>query len=310
MPRLLSASDPEAISEAVSALGRGAPVVLPTETVYGLAADAANGEAVAKVYAVKGRPAFNPLIAHVSGPGMAADHADLSPLAERLMAEFWPGPLSLVLPRRKESTIAALVTAGLDTVALRMPAHPVPQKVITALGRPLAAPSANRTETISPTTAAHVVRSLGEDAPLIIDAGPCDVGLESTIVAVEGDRLVLLRPGTVTADRLSALAPLGFAQEDGGVRAPGMTKRHYAPSKALRLDAKTAKPGEFLIGFGDVEGDETLSETGDLAEAAARLFALLHVADRSDSTAIAVASVPGEGLGAAINDRLRRAASA
>ncbi|MEE4350644.1 MAG: L-threonylcarbamoyladenylate synthase [Pacificimonas sp.] len=307
MPRILSAADPEAVKEAVAVLSAGEPCVLPTETVYGLAADATNGEAVAKVYALKGRPSFNPLIAHVAGLAMARRLGAFSPLAEALAAAFWPGPLTLVVPARADSPVAGLVAAGLDTIAVRMPAAAFPRKVIATLGRPVAAPSANPFEGISPTTIAHVVRGLGPDAPLVIDGGPCAVGLESTIVAVEGDQILLLRAGAVTREALSAHGEV--AESDGyTVRAPGMTKRHYAPTKRLRLNAESAENGEYLIGFGPVGGDETLSEAGDLTEAAANLFSALHRADASAAERIAVAPVPDEGLGAAINDRLRRAA--
>jgi L-threonylcarbamoyladenylate synthase len=300
--------DAEGLARAAALLGQGQAVAIPTETVYGLAADATSAKAVAGIYAAKGRPAFNPLIAHVSGPEVAHEHAEVSRLAERLMQAFWPGPLTLVLPRRKGSPVASLVTAGLATIALRCPDHPVPQALIAALGRPLAAPSANRSGALSPTRAAHVLGSLGGRIPLIVDGGACRAGIESTIVAVSGDRLRLLRPGSVGRAALAALAPVDDAAT-AGIEAPGMMESHYAPGKPLRLDATEARPGELLIGFGAVAGDMTLSASGDLVEAAARLFDLLHAADTSDAAAIAVAPIPVVGLGAAITDRLRRAAA-
>jgi L-threonylcarbamoyladenylate synthase len=292
---------------AAALLRTGSVVAIPTETVYGLAADATNPDAVARIYAAKGRPSFNPLIAHVSGAEMAAKHVEIPPLAHRLIDAFWPGPLTLVLPRKPESPIAAIVTAGLPTLAVRCPDHPVPQALIAALGRPLAAPSANASGRISATRAEHVLKTLGGRIPLIIDGGRCRGGIESTIVAVDGDHLRLLRPGGVPREALEAFAPISLG--GSGIEAPGMMESHYAPSKPLRLDAQTASDDEFLIGFGAVAGDISLSPTGDALEAAARLFDCLHAADASGADAIAVAPVPREGLGAAINDRLRRAAA-
>ena len=299
--------DTAGLARAAALLRAGEVVALPTETVYGLAADATNAEAVARIYAAKGRPAFNPLIAHVSGVDMAAAHVEVTPLARRLIDAFWPGPLTLVLPKRPESTVAAIVTAGLPTLAVRCPDHPVPQALIAALGRPLAAPSANASGQISATRAVHVLKTLGGRIPLVIDGGACRGGIESTIVAVDGDRLRLLRPGGVPREALEAFAPLTLA--GGRIEAPGMMESHYAPSKPLRLEAESARADEFLIGFGPVAGDVSLSPAGDPVEAAARLFDCLHAADASGARAIAVAPVPPEGLGAAINDRLRRAAA-
>ncbi|WP_300539549.1 L-threonylcarbamoyladenylate synthase [Sphingosinicella sp.] len=299
--------DTAGVSLAAALLRIGSVVAVPTETVYGLAADATNADAVARIYAAKGRPSFNPLIAHVSGADMAAEHVEVSPLARRLIDAFWPGPLTLVLPRKPGSPIAAIVTAGLPTLAVRCPDHPVPQALIAALGRPLAAPSANASGQISATRAEHVLKSLGGRIPLIIDGGPCKGGIESTIVAVDGHRLRVLRPGGVPREALEAFAPISLG--GSGIEAPGMMESHYAPSKPLRLDAQTASDDEFLIGFGAIAGDISLSPTGDAVEAAARLFDCLHAADASGADAIAVAPVPCEGLGAAINDRLRRAAA-
>ena len=293
--------DAAAIAEAARLIRAGQPVAVPTETVYGLAADAGSGEAVARIYEAKGRPSFNPLIVHVRDVAQAAEIAELDDVARALAARHWPGPLTLVLPLREGAPVASLVTAGLPTVALRMPAHPAIRDLLAAAGRPLAAPSANASGRISPTRAAHVLASLDGRIPLIVDAGPTELGLESTIVAVTDGRLRLLRPGPINLG-------LGVAQ-DGGIEAPGQLASHYAPGKLLRLNADTARPGEWLIGFGAVAGDVSLSPSGDLVEAAARLFAALHEADASDRPAIAVAPVPEEGLGAAINDRLRRAAA-
>jgi L-threonylcarbamoyladenylate synthase len=294
--------DAESVAEAARLIAMGQCVAVPTETVYGLAADATNGAAVAGIYATKGRPSFNPLIVHVPDLAAAEAIAEFDDTARDLAARYWPGPLTLVLPVRAESGIASLVTAGLSTIAIRCPAHPAMQALLKACGKPLAAPSANASGSISPTRAEHVARSLSGRVPLILDAGPCAVGLESTIVAVgEDGRLRLLRPGPVD---------LGLAVEEGGaIEAPGQLASHYAPSKPVRLNAGVAEADEWLIGFGVVLGDDCLSARGDLAEAASRLFDALHRADASDRARIAVAPVPSEGLGVAINDRLSRAAA-
>ena len=291
-----------AISEAAARITRGECVAVPTETVYGLAADAGNAEAVAGIYAAKGRPSFNPLIVHVSDPAAAEALAVFDDDARALAALFWPGPLTLVLPLRAGAPIAALVTAGLATVAIRVPRHRAMQALLAACGRPLAAPSANASNGISPTRAAHVAQSLGARVPLIIDDGPTEAGLESTIVAGR----TILRPGPIVAADLPF--PVVPRQAAAGITAPGQLATHYAPRKPLRLGATAARPGEWLIGFGAVAGDDTLSAGGDLREAAARLFDALHRADASDAREIAVAPVPNEGLGEAINDRLGRAA--
>ena len=291
----------DAIAEAARLIGEGRLVAVPTETVYGLAADATDAEAVARIYEAKGRPSFNPLIVHVRDLGQAAEFAELGPQARALAERYWPGPLTLVVPLRKDSPIAALVTAGLDTVAVRAPAHPAMRELLAAVGRPLAAPSANASGRISPTRAEHVLASLGGRIPLIVDAGPTSHGLESTIVAATGDSLRLLRPGPIDLG-----LPSGAA---GKVEAPGQLASHYAPAKPLRLNAAEKRPDEWLIGFGPVAGDASLSPTGDLVEAAARLFDRMHEAEAAAPARIAVAPVPDEGLGAAINDRLRRAAA-
>jgi L-threonylcarbamoyladenylate synthase len=274
---------------------------VPTETVYGLAADATDSAAVAGIYAAKGRPSFNPLIVHVPDLAAAERIALFDDAARALARRFWPGPLTLVLPLRAEAGIAGLVTAGLATIAIRVPAHRAMQALLAATGKPLAAPSANASGTISPTRAEHVAASLAGRIPLAIDDGATPAGLESTIV--QGGRI--LRPGPLTA------AALGLAETvsaGGPIVAPGQLASHYAPGKPLRLDAAEARPGEWLIGFGDVAGDDTLSASGDLVEAAARLFDVLHRADASPAAAIAVAPVPERDIGIAINDRLRRAA--
>lgn len=310
------AADPAGIATATKILRAGGLVAVPTETVYGLAARADQPLAVAGIYAAKGRPSFNPLIVHVADVAQAQTLAVFSPLALRLATQFWPGALTLVLPRRADAAVAALVTAGLDTVALRCPAHGVMQALIAAVG-PLAAPSANASGRISPTRAAHVAGSLA--GVLILDDGPCAAGVESTIVAVADDGWRLLRAGAVAVEALVAVAgppliPLDCGESPSpargeGIEAPGMMASHYAPSQLVRLDVRTAEPYEFHIGFGAVAGDANLSETGDLTEAAARLFDLLHLAQASSRAAIAVAPVPAHGLGLAINDRLRRAAA-
>lgn len=292
---------PEAIAEAARLILAGELVAMPTETVYGLAADASNGEAVARIYEAKGRPSFNPLIVHVSNIAEADEIACFDGEARALAEAYWPGPLTLVLPLREGAPVASLVTAGLPTIALRAPAHPAMRDLLAAAGRPLAAPSANASGRISPTRVEHVLASLEGRIPLIVDGGATAHGIESTIVAVTGGAPRLLRPGPID---------LGLeAVTDGAIEAPGQLASHYAPSKPLRLDARAAEPGEWLIGFGEVAGDSNLSPSGDLIEAAANLFALLHDADSMASRAIAVAPVPNAGLGLAINDRLRRAAA-
>ena len=291
-----------AIAEGAALILRGDVVAVPTETVYGLAGDATSGAAVAAIYAAKGRPSFNPLIVHVPNLAAAEAIAVFDEAARALAVAHWPGPLTLVLPLREDSGIASLVTAGLPTIAIRVPAHPAMQALLTATARPLAAPSANASGSISPTRAAHVTASLGGRIPMIIDGGACAVGLESTIIAVgEGGRLRLLRPGPVDLG-------LTFAS-GGGIEAPGQLASHYAPAKPLRLNAVAAEADEWLIGFGAITGDATLSTSGDLNEAAANLFDLLHQSDANDCPRIAVAPIPGEGLGLAINDRLARAAT-
>ena len=281
---------------------------MPTETVYGLAADAANARAVAAVYEAKGRPGFNPLIAHVTDIAMARRFAQFDDRAERLVAAFWPGPLTLVLPVADTQAVCDLARAGLDTVAVRAPAHPLAQALIAALGRPVVAPSANRSGRPSPTTVADAVEETGFAAAATLDGGPCEVGLESTVVALL-DAPRLLRPGAVTRAELeAAIGPLLEAEDDAR-RSPGRLARHYAPNAPVRLEVVEPTLGEAWLSFGPSgRGPWNLSPSGDLREVAANLFAYLRAADRSDPAAIAVAPIPHEGLGEAINDRLRRAA--
>ena len=294
-------ADAAGVARAARILESGGLVAVPTETVYGLAARADSAAAVARIYAAKGRPSFNPLIVHVGGILQAERHAHLSPEARALAAAHWPGPLTMVLPVREDADLAEAVTAGLPTVALRAPAHPVMQALLAALDFPLAAPSANRSGFISPTCADHVLASLDGRIDLVLDAGPTAAGVESTIVAVRPDgSLEELRPGPVQ---------VGTRGGDKGIEAPGQLASHYAPGKPVRLDALTAEADEFLIGFGPLPGDVTLSTRGDVTEAAARLYAALHEAAKAPQPRIAVAPVPEEGVGIAINDRLRRAAT-
>ena len=298
--RVVPFSD-ESIAEAARLILSGEPVAVPTETVYGLAADAMNAEAVARIYEAKGRPSFNPLIVHVPDLAAAEAIAEFGEGARALAEQHWPGPLTLVVPMREDSGIASIVTAGLPTIGLRVPEHPAMQALLRAVGRPLAAPSANASGSISPTRAQHVLKSLGGRIPMIIDGGATERGLESTIIAATGGPLRLLRPGPIDVKA----EPASTAR----IEAPGQLASHYAPSKPLRLNANAAGLDEYLIGFGTMDGDENLSPAGDLVEAAARLFELIHQADASPKARIAVAPIPDRGLGAAINDRLRRAAA-
>jgi len=298
--RVLAFTD-DAIAEASQLILAGEPVAVPTETVYGLAANATNAQAVARIYEAKGRPAFNPLIVHVPDLAAAREIGVFNDEAQELAERWWPGPLTLVVPLRERAGIASIVTAGLSTIGIRVPAHPAMQALLQSTGLPLAAPSANASGSMSPTRAEHVLKSLGGRISLIIDGGRTDRGVESTIVAATGGVLRLLRPGPIAVDAERA--------SDDRIEAPGQLASHYAPSKPLRIDAATAEADEYLIGFGEIEGDSNLSESGDLVEAAARLFDLLHEADESPKPRIAVAHVPHAGLGAAINDRLRRAAA-
>ena len=309
---LRPAGDPAAINDAADILRLGGLVAMPTETVYGLAADAADAEAVARLYAAKGRPQFNPLIVHVSGPEMAGQCVEIPPLARQLMTAFWPGPLTLVLPKRSDAPVSDLASAGLDTLGVRMPAQPAAQALIAAFGRPLVAPSANPSGAVSPTTAAHVSEALGGRIDMILDAGPCSVGVESTVLAIDGDTAILLRPGGLPRAEIEAVTgPLLRAGTDAPLASPGMLKSHYAPAATLRLNAAAPEPGEAWLAFGpEADGcTANLSRTGDLTEAAANLFAMLRQLDAEGHDCIAVAPIPMDGLGEAINDRLTRAAA-
>ena len=305
-------ADDAGIGKAARLLRGGGLVAIPTETVYGLAARADSDAAVAAIYRAKGRPNFNPLIVHVASLKQAKSLAKFSDDAQRLAECFWPGPLTLVLPTREAAPLAGAVTAGLPSVALRCPAHPVMRAVLRECGVPLAAPSANRSGAVSPTSAAHVAASLGEKVDLILDGGACETGIESTIVALrENGDWQVLRPGPIPESQISAVlgGPNEGVTSTARVEAPGQLASHYAPGKPVRLSAEQAEPDEFHIGFGDISGDVNLSREADLAEAASRLYAALHQAAAADQPRIAVAPVPEEGMGAAINDRLRRAAA-
>ena len=302
------------IEEAAKALREGQLVAFPTETVYGLGADATNEVAVAKIFAAQGRPQFNPLITHIANPHLAEEYAQIEPAAKKLMDAFWPGSLTLVLPRSERCPIVDLVSAGLDTIAVRMPAHPVAQALIHLAGRPIAAPSANKSGHVSATTAAHVKESLESSVDLILDDGPCTKGIESTIVKVDGDQVFLLRPGCIARDDIvEIVGPLAEVAEPG-VEAPGQLESHYATSASLRLNATSVAPHEGLLAFGALDGLKTkhtlnLSPSEDLIEAAANLFAHLRNLDKTGCDTIAVMPIPSHGLGEAINDRLTRAAA-
>jgi len=299
--------DADGIAAAAALLLQGDCVAFPTETVYGLGADATNGHAVAGVYAAKGRPAFNPLIAHVADMAMAETLVEMTPQARRLAEAFWPGPLTLVLPRR--GTVSDLVTAGLETLAVRVPAHPVAHALLTAVGRPVAAPSANPSGRISPTTAAHVRDGLNGRIAAVLDGGACDVGLESTILGFDGETPVLLRPGGLAVEQIEQVLGRTVATHQGSdITAPGQLTSHYAPQGALRLNVTEPDADELYLRFNDGPSDWSLSPAGDLREAAAALFSLLRRADDTASR-IAVAPIPMTGLGSAINDRLHRAAA-
>jgi L-threonylcarbamoyladenylate synthase len=304
----------DAIDRAASLLCAGRLVAFPTETVYGLGADATNERAVAEIFAAKGRPRFNPLIIHVASLAEAEGVAVFNAAARRAAAQFWPGPLSLVLPRRSDSGLSLLASAGLDTVAIRAPAHRVAQALLRRTGRPVAAPSANRSGRVSPTEAAHVAEELGRDIALILDGGPTPVGLESTVLDLSCEAPALLRPGAVTVEQLTEMLGPIAVPTSGRVMSPGMLASHYAPSLPVRLAASEARPGEALLAFGPEAPPGFaeivwLTRSGDLAEAAANLFAMLRRLDRPSFTGIAVMPIPEHGLGRAINDRLRRAAS-
>jgi L-threonylcarbamoyladenylate synthase len=314
-------ADGPAIAQAARVLGTGGLVAFPTETVYGLGADATNGAAVARLYAAKGRPRFNPLIVHVADRAAAQRLGRLDAAASSLAAAFWPGPLTLVLPKTDDCPAAELATAGLETIAVRVPDHPVAHALIEAAGRPLVAPSANRSGHVSPTTAAHAAADLDGRIDLVLDAGPTRVGVESTIIACLAERPVLLRPGGVARAAIEQVlaGPLGepLPARANAPQAPGMLASHYAPASRLRLNADRVERNEALLAFGpalppgaaQAVAVLNLSAAGDLIEAAANLFAHLRALDRTGARAIAVMPVPRDGLGEAINDRLARAAA-
>lgn len=311
--------DDDGLTDATARLRAGGLVAFPTETVYGLGADARDDKAVARIFDAKNRPSFNPLIVHVLDFDAAAALGELDDRARLLADAFWPGPLSFVVPRKPDGGLSLLVSAGLDSVALRAPAHRLARDLLARFGGPIAAPSANTAGEVSPTTAAHVAQSLGNNVDLILDGGACEVGLESTVIDLCGTQPALLRHGAVTHEQLEAV--LGAVEDatrpaDGDApRSPGQIARHYAPSIPVRLNAQSATPDEALLAFGDTTpgGAQTtlnLSPTGDLTEAAANLFAHLRTLDSPEHRAIAVVPIPETGLGRAINDRLRRAADA
>ena len=305
---LILSSDPRDVDHAAALLAAGELVAFPTETVYGLGADARNGRAVASIFDVKGRPRFNPLIVHVADVAQAKSMVEWSEAAEKLAASFWPGPLTMVLPLKPEHGLSPLVTAGLSTVALRVPAHSAARALLDAFGGPVAAPSANPSGRISPTTAQRVLQALGGKIAAVLDDGPCTVGLESTIVSL-GEVPRLLRAGGVAREDIEAV--LGTHLETAApdrISAPGQLASHYAPDAPVRLNVTRPRADEVYIGFGDMACDENLSRTAELGEAASRLFECLHRANATGKP-IAVAPIPHTGLGAAINDRLRRAAA-
>ena len=310
---MIRRATPDVVTRAGALLRRGQPVAFPTETVYGLGADATSDTAVARIFEIKKRPSFNPLIVHVTDFEAAAALADLNEAARMLAREFWPGPLSLVVRRRDRCPVSLLVSAGLDTIAVRVPEHPAALAILAAAGRPVAAPSANASGEVSPTRASHVADSLGEAVPLIVDDGPCSVGIESTVVDCRNGVPAILRPGGITTEAVAAVSGEVNVGAGGAPASPGMLASHYAPSRPLRLNVRSVRRGEALLSFGkhDLGSDareENLSPGGDLREAAANLFAMLRTLDRPEHTAIAAMPIPETGLGIAVNDRLRRAA--
>jgi len=316
MPGKIVQATPEAISEAARLLREGNLVAFPTETVYGLGGDATSETAVARIFAIKARPHFNPVIVHVPGIAEAEPLAELDERAREAARRFWPGALTLVLRRRADAGLSLLASAGLDTLALRAPAHPVAQQLLRATGKQIAAPSANRSGRVSPTTAAHVADELGDDVALILDGGGCIVGLESTVLDMTVTTPALLRPGGVSVEALTeVLGPIAAGESNSDTpRSPGQLVSHYAPRLALRMDAAAPRAGEALLAFGPCQPPSltemlNLSPRGNLTEAAANLFAMMRRLDRPEFTGIAVMPIPDTGLGRAINDRLRRAAA-
>lgn len=300
---------PEVLSQASDLLRDGDVVAIPTETVYGLAADATNDRAVAKIYAVKQRPEFNPLIIHCHSAQQAKQYVEFDARAGKLADVFWPGPITFVLKRCQGSPLSLLASSGLDTLAVRIPAHPVAQALIKAYSKPLAAPSANLSQTISPTSAVDVQASLGNRVPLIIDGGQTQVGVESTIIDLTTPTPRILRPGGVSVEQIQQI--LGSVELFSGlaIKAPGMMARHYAPAVSMRLNVLQPGDGELFLGFGNMKCDYNLSSAGNLEEAAANLFRMMRLMDQPGIKGIAVAPIPRHGLGLAINDRLARAAT-
>lgn len=314
MPDILESFSQENIVAVAKELANAGIAAFPTETVYGLGADATNDFAVAKVYEIKNRPTFNPLIIHFQNADEAFKHVVSNDIAIRLAEKFWPGALTMVLPRRVESNISLLASAGLATLAVRVPAHSVAQKLIAMVGKPLAAPSANASGKISPTSAAHVAKSLGDKISMILDGGDCKVGIESTVVDISTTTPTILRHGTIVREDLEAAAGVKFSEAtEIGIKSPGQLLSHYSPSIPIRLNAISVDADEALISFGDshIAGAKhtvNLSLSGDLVEAAANLFKVMHQLDSSHYTGIAVVKIPDDGIGRAINDKLRRAA--
>ena len=298
------------IKEAVKLLDQGGLVAFPTETVYGLGADAINDTATASIYEKKGRPSFNPLIAHVDSTAMASKYVQITPVAQKLMDTFWPGPLTLVLKRKTDCTVSLLASAGLDTLAVRCPNNPIALELIRAFGKPIVAPSANKSGRISPTTPEHIIQDYGDEAPFILDGGACQVGVESTVLLCDEDKVAVLRYGGLPIEDIESLiGPVIRPERDEDApHSPGQIKSHYAPHLPLRMNAAKASQGEALLGFGHSPAATlNLSPTGDLKQAAANLFSMMHQLDCDKYTGIAVMPIPMRGLGYAINDRLKRA---
>lgn len=319
----------QALQEASALLKAGALVAIPTETVYGLGANALDGAAVARIFAAKGRPSFNPVIVHVPDTQRAQDYVVMDARAKAVAAVFWPGPLTMILPRRPDCAVSELCSAGLPTLAIRVPAHPVALALLRECGLPIAAPSANISGKVSATTPQHVAEGLGDQVGMVLAAGPCEVGLESTVLDLSGDKPLVLRPGAITAEQIADVLGCDVAYDFGDhgddVKSPGQLLKHYAPSIPVRLNAVDVAPGEALLAFGSlkfmgIKGGgfardlpdtalRNLSDNADLHQAAANLFRMLRELDRPEHTQIAVMNIPDQGLGIAINDRLKRAAA-
>jgi len=298
------------IAQAAQILADGGLVAMPTETVYGLGADALSEQAVAKIYEAKGRPSFNPLISHMASSDMARDYVEWSDKAEKLSSAFWPGPMTLVLPAKLDCAISKLARAGLPSVAIRVPAHQVARALLSKLARPVAAPSANPSGRISPTTLDHVIAGLDGRIDAVVDGGPCEMGIESTIISLLDDPIIL-RPGNITIEQIQSVLGTGIKTltDPDVITAPGQLTSHYAPNASVRLNSKEFRADEKSLGFGEIEGDLNLSPSADLREATANLFSMLHELDARGGSKIAVAPIPNDGLGIAINDRLTRAAA-